>query len=65
MKQFVDISMLGYVAKALKRLQHKHPSRPQRASHAWKQPAFGQNLQIATIDATPKMDKNGNHYVQS
>jgi hypothetical protein len=64
-KKYVDISMPGYVAATLERLQHSKPHRPQYAPHQWTKPAYGQKLQLAPIDESPKLDKNGTHYVQS
>ena len=64
-KNYVDISMPGYIASTLERLQHPKPKRPQYAPHQWTQPAYGQKLQLAPIDETPKLDKTGIHFVQS
>jgi hypothetical protein len=61
----VDISMPGYIASTLERLQHPQPTRPQHAPHQWTQPAYGQKLQLAPVDETPKLDKTGIHFVQS
>jgi hypothetical protein len=41
------------------------PLHPQHAPHQWTQPAYGQKLQLAPIDETPKLDKTGIHFVQS
>jgi hypothetical protein len=49
----------------LERLQHKKPRRPQHAPHLWNKPAYGQKLQLAPIDETPKLDKSGTHFVRS
>jgi hypothetical protein len=64
-KKYVDISMPGYIASTLERLQHPKPARPQHAPHQWAQSVYGQKLQLAPIDATPKLDKHGIHFVQS
>ena len=64
-KKYVDISMPGYIASTLERLQHPKPARPQHAPHQWTQPAYGQKLQLAPIDGTPKLEKTGIHFVQS
>jgi hypothetical protein len=64
-KRYVDISMPGYIASTLERLQHPKPARPQHAPHQWTQPAYGQKLQLAPIDGTPKLEKTGIHFVQS
>jgi hypothetical protein len=62
-KKYVDISMPAYVASTLERLQHPPPNRPRHAPHLWTQPAYGQKLQLAPIDDTPKLDKKGIHFV--
>jgi hypothetical protein len=64
-KNYVDISMPGYIASTLERLQHPRPARPQHALHQWTQPAYGQKLQLAPINETPKLEKTGIHFVQS
>jgi hypothetical protein len=64
-KNYVDISMPGYVANTLARLQHRRPTRPQFAPHQWTQPAYGQKLQLAPIDESPPLDKTKTLYVQS
>ena len=64
-QRYVDVSMPGYVASALERLQHRAPVRPQYAPHQWTQPAYGQKLQLAPIDDTPKLDATKIRYVQS
>jgi hypothetical protein len=64
-KRYVDISMPGYIKAMLLRLQHPMPGRPQHAPHQWTQPAYGQKLQLAPIDETPKLDKTGIKFIQS
>jgi hypothetical protein len=64
-KQYVDVSMPDYVPSTLARLQHQTPARPQHAPHQWTQPAYGQKLQLAPIDETPKLDATGKLFVQS
>jgi hypothetical protein len=64
-KKYVNISMPGYIASTLERLQHPKPKQPQYAPHQWSQPAYGQKLQLAPINKTPKLDKTGIHFVQS
>jgi hypothetical protein len=63
--KYVDVSMPGYIAATLDRLQHSIPLCPQFAPHQWTQPAYGQKLQLAPIDESPKLDKTGTRYVQS
>jgi hypothetical protein len=64
-KNYVDVSMPGYVANTLERLQHRSPAHPQYAPHQWTQPAYGQKLQLAPINESPKLDKTKTIYVQS
>ena len=52
-KQTVDISMPGYVIKALLQFQHL-ARRKQRAPHQWNKPIYGQKTQYANdIDDSP------------
>ena len=52
----VDISMPGYVARALQTLQHPPPTRPQHAPHAWNEPTYGAKIQYAeTEDTSPPL----------
>ena len=39
--------MLDYLRKALDRLQHPKPKRPQYGPHFWLVPAYGKILQMA------------------
>ena len=57
--------MPGYITSTLEWLQHPKPKQPQHAPQQWTQPAYGQKLQLAPIDETPKLEKNGIHFVQS
>ena len=61
----VDISMPGYIAKALERLQHIAPKVPQHAPHRWTEPSYGSKVQLAPVDNTPLLDAEGKKYVQS
>jgi hypothetical protein len=52
----VDISMPGYVAKALQRFEHPTPSRPQLSPHATNPIQFGVRSQLTeTPDTSPPM----------
>ena len=42
----VDISMPGYIAKALQRFQHNKPHTPQHSPHKWNQPNYGAKQQL-------------------
>jgi hypothetical protein len=55
----VDISMPGYVPKALLTLP-----KPQHLPHRWTAPVYGQKIQLATSDLSPLLDKAGIKRVQ-
>ena len=40
-KGYVDVSMPGYVERALTKFQHPAPLRPQHAPHKWIEPVYG------------------------
>ena len=61
---YVDLSMPGYVTKALSTLQHPLPSKPQDAPHAWTKPVYGQKTQLVSTDISPLLDKQGIRRVQ-
>ena len=67
LKRYVDVSMPGYVPKALHKFQHPHPrKRPQYAPHTWTEPAYGQIVQYAaTLEDLPLLDQKGAIRVQS
>ena len=46
-KGHVDISIPEYIPKALTRLNHPAPKKPQYAPHSWTAPAYEQRLQMA------------------
>jgi len=55
----VDISMPGYVKKALERFNHEKPKRHQSSPFPWKKPEYGKKVQLTpaadiTRDMTPK-----------
>jgi hypothetical protein len=60
----VDVSMPGYVQKALATLGHTPPLRPQHAPHLWTAPVYGANTQLAPSDLTPLLDLAGIRRVQ-
>ena len=62
---YVDISMPGYIAAVLERLQHPPPTQPQHAPHRWTAPSYGSKVQLAPVDNSPLLDKKGTKYVQS
>ena len=60
----VDISMPGYVPKALLTLRHPTPTKPQHSPHRWTAPVYGQKIQLANSDLSPLLDKAGIKRVQ-
>lgn len=42
----VDISMPGYIEKALQRFQHIKPIKPQHSPHVWNKPTYGATQQM-------------------
>ena len=61
---YVDISMPGYIEKVRSKLGHPHPRFPQHAPHRWTQPSYGAKVQMAPVDDSPLLDKNGKTKVQ-
>ena len=57
-KGYIYISMPGYVKKTLQWLQQPYPTSPQYALHRCTEPSYGSKVQMASIDATSKLDKN-------
>jgi hypothetical protein len=52
-----DISIPGYIERALQRFQHPIPQRPQHAPHAWVKPHYGAKTQYAPLaDTSPPLD---------
>ena len=58
-KGTVDISMPGYVKKALQRFDHDSPTKPQDAPHPWTKPNYGAKQQMTEIDTSPSLDHSG------
>jgi hypothetical protein len=48
----VDLSMPGYVARALQRFQHKTPTRPEHAPYEWTKPQYGAKIQLTKEEDT-------------
>jgi hypothetical protein len=60
-----DVSMPGYVDRALKRFQHPEPSRPHYAPHPYTQPNYGAKTQYAPApDTSPKLDAANTKHIQ-
>jgi hypothetical protein len=62
--RWVDISVPGYVSKAMHTLQNPMPYQPQHSPYRWTAPAYGQKVQLANNDLTPLLDKLGIKRVQ-
>jgi hypothetical protein len=60
----VDVSMPGYVSKALATLGHTPPQRPQHAPHLWTAPVYGAKTQFAPSDISPLLDLAGIRRIQ-
>jgi hypothetical protein len=52
----VDLSMPGYVERALQRFEHSKPERNEDSPHAWTAPDYGARQQYATHDESPLLD---------
>ena len=64
-KGFVDISMPSYTQKALKKLRHDPPTKPQHAPHKWTIPNYGATPQLTPVDNSPKLTPQGQKRIQS
>ena len=62
----VDISMPGYVEKALHRFQHETPKRPEDAPSQWTAPTYGSRSPQLTkpADSAKKLDPKGINKIQ-
>jgi hypothetical protein len=61
----VDISIPGYIERALQRFRHPPPTRPQHAPHAWQKPTYGATTQYApTPDTSPALNAKDTKHVQ-
>jgi hypothetical protein len=61
----VDISIPGYIDRALQRFKHPPPTRPQHSPHAWQKPTYGATTQYAPEpDTSPALDASDTHHVQ-
>jgi hypothetical protein len=64
---YVDISMPGYVTRALSKFQHPAPTRSQHTPHQWIEPVYGSKQQQKPTKATgaKPLDATGTKRVQS
>lgn len=47
---YVDISMPGYIERALLRFEHPRCKRPEHAPHRWNAPVYGARQQFDSVD---------------
>ena len=60
-----DLSMPGYVEKALQRFEHPAPKRPQDSPHPWTAPVYGAKTQFtAPPDTTPVLPPSARTRIQ-
>ena len=58
--------MPKYATKALERLQHPTPPKPQNAPHQYTPPQYGAKAQYTKVPNTsPLLDKKGKKYIQA
>ncbi len=64
---YVDVSMPGYVERALQKFNHPAPLRAQHAPHQWNAPAYGsrQPQNPTPLSKAPLLDKHGTVRIQS
>jgi hypothetical protein len=64
-KRICDISMPGYIERALSRFQHSKPGKPQDNPYKYLQPEYGARVQYAPdADVSPLLDAAGKKRVQ-
>jgi hypothetical protein len=64
-KRTVNLSMPGYVERALQWFKHPAPQQPEHAPYAWTAPNYGARQQYtATHDNTPVLDAANTKHVQ-
>ena len=64
-KRIVDLSMPGYIEKALTRFTHVRPKTSQHSPHAAPKPVFGQSQQFTSLpDSSAPLDPAGIKTVQ-
>jgi hypothetical protein len=61
----VDLSMPGYIANALNKLQHKQPERPQHAPYPARTPQYGAIIHLTpTVLDSPSLTPQGRKRIQ-
>ena len=56
---YVDVSMPGYVPKALEKFGHPAPSKPQYAPHLWTVPVYGKHVKQMPTPLSTAQNLNG------
>jgi hypothetical protein len=64
LKHTVELTMPGYISRALQQFQHPTPSQPQHYPHAWTPPAYGARQQFVLLDVTPVLELLDKKHVQ-
>jgi hypothetical protein len=59
-----NISMPGYIQRAILRFEHPDPGKTHDAPHAWNAPTYGAQQQYATLDTTPHVDARAAKTIQ-
>jgi hypothetical protein len=62
--QIVDISMPGYIERALHRFNHRFRQKHQHSPHKWASPEYGSRQQYEQHDNTPALDLKDTKFVQ-
>lgn len=52
----LNISMPGYIERALQRFEHPTPTKPEHSPHAWNAPTYGSLQQYVTTITSPLLD---------
>ena len=60
----LNLSMPGYIERALQRFSHPKPTRPQNSPHEWIAPNYGARKQYSTQDFSPALDVSDKKRVQ-
>jgi hypothetical protein len=64
-KRTLDVSMPGYISRALERFQHPMPSTPQHSPHSWTPPQYGSGAQQTdNVDTSPLLGATDIKYLQ-
>ena len=59
-----DLSMPGYVQRALQKFEHPIPKKPQDSPHRWTKPQYGAKQQMTKHDISPNLDQAGIKHIQ-